>query len=63
MNEFLKIKINPNFLYLNELLEKMLVWNQEDRLDFLELEDFLIYDKLLDIQNKFKYVEVDQKFT
>jgi len=63
LNEFLKIKKNTNFEYLNELLEKMLVWNQEDRLDFLELEDFLIYDKLLDIQNKFKYVEVDQKFT
>ena len=61
--EFIKIPKNKNFIYLNELIPKMLAWKQEDRADFIELEDYLIYEKMANIGNKFNCVDCVQKFT
>lgn len=55
--EFTKIKKTR---CLDDLLQRMLVWRQEDRLDFIELEDYLVYERQLDIKKKFTYVEIDQ---
>lgn len=63
INEFKQIKKNANSTFLNDLLELMLIWKQKDRVDFLELEDILIYDHFLNLEKNFKYSQIDQKFT
>ena len=61
--EFNRFKKDKVFQYLRELLDKMLVWEQNDRWDFIELEDYLLYEKSLDLTNKYNYMEIEQKFT
>ena len=61
--EFNKSKKNKDFPFLKDLLDKMLVWEQNDRWDFIELEDYLLYEKSLDLTNKYNYMEIEQKFT
>ena len=58
-----KINTKKNLLYLNDLLEKMLAWEQNDRWDFIELEDYLLYEKSLDFTKKYNYLDIEAKFT
>ena len=58
--EFNRLNKNHN---LKDLLDKMLVWEQKERWDFIELEDYLVYEKSLDLMDKYNYLKIEQKFT
>lgn len=60
IEELNKLRLSHTFSY--DVISKMLVWDPIDRMDFIELEDFLIYEKSVSF-TEFKYLRIDQKFT
>lgn len=63
LENFKKIKKSSQLKFLDNLVSKMVKWEKEFRLDFIELEDYMIYNELIEFENSFKYAETDQKFT